>query len=263
MKAFRRRSGDPPDTLLVLGSGLGGLAEEVAEAVTVPFRDIPGLPAAGVDGHAGTFVLGVLEGRRVLLQAGRLHLYEGHPMEAVIGPVRLGAALGAGTVLLTNAAGGIGRGLGPGSIMLLDDHINFTGRDPLGASLPGTECSPSDLATPYDREYRERALEIAARAGIPLHRGVYAAVLGPSYETPAEIRFLEKAGATAVGMSTVPEAVAARALGLRVLGLSLITNRAAGLGDGRLDHEAVIRVGSRSRELMARVIRALLRELPS
>ena len=184
-------------------------------------------------------------------------------MDTVIGPVRLGAALGARTVLLTNAAGGIGKGLVPGSIMLLDDHINLTGRNPLGASCMGTEIRPSDLATPYDREYLETAPEIAARAGITLHRGVYAAVLGPSYETPAEIRFLEKAGATAVGMSTVPEAVAARALGLRVLGLSLITTRAAGLGEGRLEHEEVIHVGSRSRERMARLIRALLRELPS
>ena len=262
LASLQDRLSQPPDVLLVLGSGLSGLAEGVPGAVSIPFQEVPGFPGAGVAGHAGRFVFGDLEGRRVLFQGGRFHFYEGYPAELVVAPVRLAAALGAKTVILTNAAGGIARGLEPGSIMLLDDHLNLMGRSPLrGPSRSGEPRFP-DMAAPYDPALQSRALELAGELGIPLNRGVYAAVLGPSYETPAEVRFLEKAGAHAVGMSTVPEAITAAALGLRVVGFSLITNRAAGLGGATLDHQEVLDVGREAGGRLEALIRALVRDLP-
>jgi len=256
---LRDRIPKAPEVFLVLGSGLGGLAEGVALEGSVSFREVPGFPDIGVAGHLGRLVSGTLEGRRVLLQAGRFHLYEGHSAEVVVAPVRLAAALGVNTVILTNAAGGIGEGLAPGSIMLLEDHLNLISRSPLaGPVLEGGLRFPHQ-SSPYDRALQERVLRVASELRVPLFRGTYAAVLGPSYETPAEIRFLKRAGASAVGMSTVPEAVAAGALGLRVLGFSLITNRAAGLGDGLLDHDEVLEVGKAAGGRLERLIRGFLR----
>jgi purine-nucleoside phosphorylase len=203
-----------------------------------------------------------MEGRWVLFQGGRFHFYEGHPAELVVAPVRLAAALGVKSVILTNAAGGIARGLGPGALMLLDDHLNLMGRSPLAGPVRAGEARFPDLVAPYDPSLQARALKVAGELGIRLHRGVYAAVLGPSYETPAEVRFLEKVGAHAVGMSTVPEAIAAAALGLPVLGISLITNRAAGLGGETLDHQEVLDVGRDAGGKVERFLRALIREIP-
>jgi purine-nucleoside phosphorylase len=203
-----------------------------------------------------------MEGRWVLFQAGRFHFYEGHPADLVVAPVRLAAALGVKSVILTNAAGGIARGLGPGALMLLDDHLNLMGRSPLAGPVRAGEARFPDLVDPYDPPLQARALKVAGELGIPLYRGVYAAVLGPSYETPAEVRFLEKAGAHAVGMSTVPEAITAAALGLPVLGISLITNRAAGLGGETLDHQEVLDVGREAGGRMEQLLRALIREMP-
>ena len=262
MAALGGRIPQSPEILLVLGSGLSGLAETVPHAVSIPFGEVPGFPRAGVAGHAGRLVFGELEGRRVLVQAGRFHLYEGHPADLVVAPVRLAAALGVKTVILTNAAGGIARGLDPGAIMLLDDHLNLMWRSPLSGPVREGEGRFPDMAAPYDRALQASALALAAEVGIPVSRGVYAAVLGPSYETPAEIRFLEKAGADAVGMSTVPEAIAAAALGLRVLGFSLITNKAAGLGGAKLDHQEVLEVGRVAGGRLERLIRAIIREMP-
>ena len=250
-----------PELLVVLGSGLGDVVKRVSDAVSVPFQEIPGFPDPGVTGHAGRLVFGELEGRRVLLQAGRFHCYEGQPADLVAAPVRLAARLGAGIVILTNAAGGIAPHLVPGSIMLISDHLNLMGRSPLTGEVHGEEARSHDLAAPYDPVFQTQALELAEELGIPLSRGVYAGVLGPSYETPAEIRFLVRAGAHAVGMSTVPEAVTAVALGLRVLGFSLITNRAAGLGGGVLIHSEVLEVGRTSGGALERLLRAFIRGL--
>jgi len=238
------------------------LVEGVADAVSIPFHDVPGFPRAGVAGHAGRLVFGALEGRPILIQAGRFHFYEGHPAELVVAPVRLAAALGVKSVILTNAAGGIARGLGPGALMLLDDHLNLMGRSPLAGRVQDGEARSADMAAPYHPALQSRALAVAGTLEIPLERGVYAAVLGPSYETPAEVRFLEKVGAHAVGMSTVPEAIAAAALGLPVLGISLITNRAAGPGGAALDHRDVLEVGRAAGGRLERLLRALIREMP-
>jgi purine-nucleoside phosphorylase len=247
-----------PEILVVLGSGLGGLADSLPEGVSIGFERIPGFPAAGVSGHAGRFIAGVLEGRKVLLQAGRFHLYEGHPPALVVAPIRVAARLGVQTVILSNAAGGIDRRLAPGDILLLDDQINVNWRSPLaGPVLEGEERFP-DMSAPYDPGLQALALETAAELGVPLPRGVYAGVLGPSYETPAEVRMLGALGADAVGMSTVPEVVAARSLGLRTLGLSLVSNHAAGITPEPLSHDEVMEVGRAAGATFEFLVRGIL-----
>lgn len=256
------RIGLTPEVQLVLGSGLGGVAEAVEGAVEVPFPEVPGLPAAGVAGHAGRFVAGTMGGRAVLLQSGRFHLYEGHPPDLVVAPVRIAAALGARTLILTNAAGGIHPALEPGALMLLDDHMDLMARSPLaGAVRPGEARFP-DMSAPYDPALQDVALEEAAELAVPLHRGVYAGLLGPSFETPAEIRMLQRLGADAVGMSTVPEVITARALGLRCLAFSAITNRAAGLAPEPPSHEEVMEVGRRAGKSLAELLRRVVVGLP-
>ena len=262
LNVLRERIPEKPEVFLVLGSGLSGLAEGVSRRVSIPFDEIPGFPEPGVAGHAGRLVSGRMGGKRVLFQAGRFHFYEGFASGVVVAPVRLAAHLGARTVILTNAAGGIAPELSPGSILLLDDHINLMGRSPLaGPAVEGEESFP-DMSAPYDPELQSLVLDLAGEKGIPLSRGSYAAVLGPSYETPAEIRFLRAAGADAVGMSTVPEVLAARALGMRVLAFSLITNRAAGLGSAPLRHDEVLEVGRVAGGQLNELIRSLLSRLP-
>lgn len=254
---------EPPRAFLVLGSGLGGVAEAVRDAAEIRFEDVPGLPGAGVRGHAGRFVAGRLEGRPVLVQSGRFHLYEGRPPAVVAAPVRLAAMLGAATMLVTNAAGGIRRDLDPGTVLLLDDQIDLTFRSPLfGPPLPEERRFP-DMSAPYDPELQRSALEAAARHRIRLPRGTYAGLTGPSFETPAEIRMLRRLGADAVGMSTVAEVLVARARGVRVLGLSLVTNRAAGLGAGALGHEEVMETAARAGPKLEAIVREVVRELPA
>lgn len=253
---------EEPEILIVLGSGLGGLLERLVDPVVIPFHDVPGFPAPGVVGHAGRLVAGRLGGRSILVQAGRFHFYEGHAPEVVVAPVRLAVRLGVRTAIFTNAAGGISPHFQPGAVMMLDDHINLMGRNPLaGPALEGEERFP-DMSSPYDPELQTLALGLARKLKIELHRGTYAAVLGPSYETPAEIRFLSRAGADVVGMSTVPEVIAARALGVRVLAFSLVTNRAAGLGGGTLDHRDVLEVGRRAGTSLGGFLERLVEKLP-
>ena len=256
----RAWDGAGPEAHLVLGSGLSALADRVEDAVRVSFSELPGFPAAGVVGHAGAFVAGRLGGRRTLVQAGRYHLYEGHGMETVVAPVRIAATLGASVTILTNAAGGMAPELAPGSLMLIDDHLNWMGRHPLaGAVRDGEERFP-DMSAPYDAGLQKLAMDVAISAGIRLERGVYAGVLGPNYETPAEIRMLRGFGAHAVGMSTVPEAIVGRARGVRVLAFSLITNLAAGLG-GALDHQEVLDVGRTAGSTLSELIVGILSRL--
>jgi purine-nucleoside phosphorylase len=251
-----------PEVFLVLGSGLGGVAEGLEDPVSVPFADVPGFPDAGVVGHAGTFLSGSLEGRRALVQSGRFHFYEGHPASLVVAPIRLAASLGARFAIVTNAAGGIRSDLSPGSILLLDDHLNLQDRSPLAGAVEDDEQRFPDLSAPYDPGLQKLVLEVAAGLEIPLSRGTYAALLGPSYETPAEVRYFRECGADAVGMSTVPEVIVARARGLRVLAFSLITNLAPGLAPGVLDHQEVLDMGRLVGDRLTRLIREVVARLP-
>jgi purine-nucleoside phosphorylase len=249
-----------PRVAIVLGSGLGFLADDVATPVHISYRDIPGFPEPGVAGHKGELVAGTLEGIPVIVQAGRFHLYEGHPADLAALPVRVFAGLGVTTLIVTNAAGGVRRTFRAGTLMLIADHINLMSRNPLtGPPEPGEERFPL-MHAPYDAELRAHARAVAAEAGIPLAEGVYAGLLGPSYETPAEVRMLERLGADAVGMSTVPEVLAARARGMRCLGFSSITNPAAGLGEP-LAHEEVLAVGKEVARSLSVVVKGVLRRL--
>lgn len=256
-----------PVCAIVLGSGLGGLASRLEEAVRIPFADVPGFPAMTVAGHAGQLMLGLLDGVPVVLLAGRLHLYEGHRPSVAGFPVRVLHALGAPIYFASNAAGGINRTFEPGDLMLVGDHINLMYRNPLvGPSQPGDARFP-DMSRPYDAVLSQQLHAAAASLGVALKDGVYAGVLGPTYETPAEVRMLEKFGADAVGMSTVPEVVVARALGMRCAAVSLITNKAAGMSPIPLAHDEVLEVGrlaaTRFERLVAGFVKALAEPLAS
>ncbi len=247
-----------PRVMLVLGSGLGALADHLEDAVRIPFAEIPGFAPATAEGHKGVLAAGRLEGVECLALQGRYHLYEGHDPAAVTLPIRVGAALGARTLLVTNAAGGLNPTFRAGDLMIIDDHINLMGRNPLiGPTVPGDERFP-DMSEPYDRELQRIAEEVALERRIRVTRGVYVALSGPSYETPAEIRMMRRLGGDAVGMSTVPEVLVARAVGIRVLGISLISNPAAGLSPHPLSHEEVLAAGEEARERFSALVRGVL-----
>ena len=256
--AVRAHTDLVPDIALVLGSGLGALADDVEDAVVISTSDVPHYPESTVAGHAGRLVLGHLGGRSVLVIQGRVHYYEGHTPREVTFPVRLAHALGARRLLLTNAAGGINPAFGPGTLMLITDHLNLTFASPLAGPVGVGEQRFPDMSNPYDEAWRGTARNIALTLGIPYREGVYVWTSGPSYETPAEIRTFRQAGADAVGMSTVPEAIQAAALGLPVLGISTITNPAAGLNAEALDHEDVLEVGRAVRDRLATWVRAIV-----
>jgi purine-nucleoside phosphorylase len=225
---------------IVLGSGLSPLAEEIRNAVNVPYDFIEGMPRVGVEGHQGSLILGRLAGVEVVCLSGRAHLYEGHSPSDVVFGVRLMTALGIGTAILTNAAGGIAPDCGPGTLMLISDHLNLTGRTPLlGPNDSRWGPRFPDMSRAYDAGLRDLAREEAQNLSLSLAEGVYAGLLGPTYETPAEIRMLEVLGASAVGMSTVLETIALRHRGISVLGISCITNHAAGKSEGTLSHDEV------------------------
>ncbi len=229
-----------PEIAIILGSGLGPLAARVEDPVRLPYGDIPHFRASAVAGHAGELIAGNLSGRRVLVMNGRFHFYEGHSMETVTLPIRVFSRLGIKNLIVTNAAGGIGDSLNPGSIMLISDHLGFMCPSPLtGPNLDGFGPRFSDMTDVYTPELRELARSVANRLGLSIQEGVYCYFRGPQYETPAEIRAVRALGADAAGMSTVPEAIVARHCGMRILGISLITNKAAGLGGSRLSHEEV------------------------
>jgi purine-nucleoside phosphorylase len=257
----QRIKGREPQVGIVLGSGLGHLADEVQRPVRVPYADIPGFPQPGVVGHKGELVAGTLEGVPVLVQSGRFHLYEGHAAEVAGLPVRVFARLGIRTLIVTNAAGGVRPTFRPGTLMLIADHVNLMFRNPLiGPVLEGEERFP-DMSTPYDADLRALAREAAREAGIALEEGVYVGLLGPSFETPAEIRMLQRLGIDAVGMSTVPEVIVARARGLRCLGFSSITNLAAGISPTALSHQEVLEVGRVVGQALATIVRGVVRRL--
>jgi purine-nucleoside phosphorylase len=233
-----------PAVAIVLGSGLGPLADRVADPIRIGYGEIPGFHAPSVEGHRGELVIGHLAGRAVIVQSGRFHMYEGHSADVCALPVRAFAEIGVGTLIVTNAAGGINPEFGAGTIMLINDHLNLTGRTPLlGECLPGEERFP-DMTVAYDSALREIARRIATANDVPLAEGVYAGLLGPSYETPAEVTMVGRAGADAVGMSTVVEVIAARARGMRCLGFSTVTNAAAGLSQESLSHADVMEMAA-------------------
>jgi len=254
-----RLAGWTPRAALILGSGLGRLATRIDARLDLPFHEVPGFPGTTVHGHSGRVVAGTLDGIPVLAFAGRWHLYEGYGPAAAALPVRVAHALGARTLFVSNAAGGIRRSLRAGDLMAIRDHINLMWRNPLAGPVAAHETRFPDMSAPYDPALVAELRAAAASIGIALGEGVYAAVAGPSYETPAEIRMLERLGADAVGMSTVPEVIAARALGLRVAGVSLIANPAAGLGGAPLDHAEVLAAGERAAADFERLVRAFVR----
>jgi len=257
----KRLDGRQPVVAIVLGSGLGAFAEQVKNAVRISYGDIPHFPLPTVEGHAGELVSGTLAGKDVLLQSGRFHLYEGHSAAVGAFAVRVFATLGIGTLILTNAAGGIRRGMAAGTVMLISDHINLSFRNPLtGPVLPGEERFP-DMSDPYDPALRSIARKVALRERVPLAEGVYVQLLGPSYETPAEIRMLERLGADAVGMSTAVEVVAARARGMRCLGFSAVTNPAAGILPVKLNHIEVMETARRVAGELGTIITGVVAEL--
>ncbi len=259
-EVLRARGVPAPELALVLGSGLGALAEDAEETVSVPAADLPGYPHSTVEGHHGRLVFGRLEGRRVVFVQGRVHYYEGHPARALGFPVRLVHALGARRLLVTNAAGGIDPVFGPGTLMFITDHINLAFASPLsGPNPPGGPRFP-DMSAPYDPDWLDRAERVALDLGIATRRGVYLWTQGPSYETKAEIRAFARLGADAIGMSTVPEVIQARHLGMQVLGLSTITNPAAGVGAEGLAHADVLEVGRRVRRKLSRLVRGIVRD---
>jgi purine-nucleoside phosphorylase len=255
----RARTPIQPRIGLVLGSGLGRLADQVQDATAIPYAAIPGLPAPSVPSHAGRLVLGTLEGQPVAICQGRVHLYEGYPTATVVLPTLLLWQLGIERLVLTNAAGGIAPRFGEGALMLLSDHINLTGQNPLtGVEDARLSQRFVDMTDAYDPAWRATALRVAADLSITLSEGVYLGLLGPSFETPAEIRMAATLGADAVGMSTVLETIMARAVGLPVLGLSCITNLAAGLG-GPISHEEVGIVAGRVSASFIALVRGILR----
>ena len=252
---------DRPRAAIVLGSGLGGLAGKVEQRRVLAYRDIPGFPQPTVAGHTGELVFGRLDGAPVLLQSGRFHLYEGHDPAVAALPARVFGELGIGVLILTNAAGGIRSTFRPPLLMLIADHLNLMFRNPLlGPVLPGEQRFP-DMSASYDPDLRTLAREVALERGIALDEGVYAGLLGPNYETPAEIRMLARLGADAVGMSTVPENIAARARGTRVLGISTITNLAAGISPTKLSHEEVLEAGRAVADQLESLIRGVVSRL--
>jgi purine-nucleoside phosphorylase len=252
---------ETPVAAIILGSGLGGLADRLTDTVRVPFAEIPGFPSATVAGHAGLLLGGKLAGRPVLALAGRFHMYEGHAAALAAFPTRVLHALGARTLIVSNAAGGIRRSLNPGDLMLIRDHLNFMFRNPLLGPHGADEPRFPDMSAPYDARLGELARDVARANGIALSEGVYCGLLGPTYETPAEVRMLAFMGADAVGMSTVPEVIVARALGMRVLGVSCVTNMACGLTTQPITHAEVIETTARAAAAFERLITGVVEKL--
>jgi len=237
---IRSKTALKPQVGLVLGSGLGSFVEKMQVEVSLPFHEIPHFGSVSVEGHRGQLIFGTVSGVPVIAQQGRLHYYEGHSIDSVIFPVRLMGHLGVETLILTNSAGGLGDGMRPGDFMVIEDHINLTGNNPLiGANIKELGPRFPDMSEAYDRQLLGKMAQVFQKMNIALHKGVYAGVLGPSYETPAEVRFLKQIGCSAVGMSTVFETIAANHMGMKVAGLSCITNLAAGLSSQKLNHQEV------------------------
>ena len=254
-----RAGGRTPQIAIVLGSGLGGFFDRLTDAFTVDYGDVPGWPATAVAGHAGRLGIGTLAGKTVAVLSGRVHIYEGHDMDRVVFATRVMARLGIKALVLTNAAGGINAGFGKGALMVIDDHINFLGRNPLtGPNDDRFGTRFPDMTEVYSGRLRKIADEASRARGVAVQHGVYIAVPGPSYETPAEIRAFRTLGADAVGMSTVPEAIAARHMGIEVLGISCITNMAAGMLPETLTHAEVFEIANRVKDSFTALLEGIV-----
>jgi purine-nucleoside phosphorylase len=257
-KHIASKSPIKPAVAIVLGSGLGGFADEMTDAVRISYNDIPHFARSTAVGHAGQLVMGNIGECPVVVMQGRVHLYEGYPVHSVVFPMRVFSRMGVRAAILTNAAGGINLEYGQGRLVVIKDHINLQGQNPLvGPEDPNLGLRFIDMTEAYSKSYRQIALAAGKRLGIPLGEGVYAAVLGPSYETPAEIRFLRTIGADLVGMSTVPEVIVARQMGIKVLAISCVTNMAAGTTDAPINHEEVLEIGRK----ISGQFKALLRDV--
>lgn len=260
---IRKRTAYRPQTAVILGSGLGSVGEQIAEADYIPYEDVPGFPASHVAGHADRFVFGKLAGKEIVLMQGRYHYYEGLTMREVCFPVYVLRQLGVRTIVITNACGGINEEFAPGDLMLINDHINLTGVNPLiGSNDERFGPRFPDMTEVYDKELRTLAYERAEQLGVTLRQGVYAFFNGPCYETAAEIRAYKALGADAVGMSTVPEATAAKYLGMRILGISCITNMATGISARKHSHEAVLAMAEKSGIAFTRLLTDMLPRIP-
>jgi purine-nucleoside phosphorylase len=260
--AVRARTGLVPEVGIVLGSGLGGLADDLENPIAIPFGELPGWPSATAPGHVGRLLLGRLAGRPVVMLQGRFHVYEGNDPGLVVQPVLLFQRLGATVVVLTNAAGGVDPGFGPGTLMVISDHLNLTGRTPLlGPNADAIGPRFQDLTDAWSPRLREKLHAAGQAEGVDLADGTYAGLLGPQYETPAEVRMLRILGADAVGMSTVLECIAARWAGLEVCGVSLVTNAGAGYSGQPLSHEEVLAAGAEAGPRLAKVIRRFVADL--
>ncbi len=245
-----------PLVAIVLGSGLGDFANEISDPVRISYKEIPHFAQSTAVGHAGQLVLGKIEEWPVAIMQGRVHLYEGYPVQSVVFPMRVLARMGVKAAVLTNAAGGINLDYGQGRLVVIKDHINLQGQNPLvGPEEPRFGLRFIDMTDAYPKSYRDMALEAGRRLGLEMSEGVYVALLGPSYETPAEIRFLRTIGADLVGMSTVPEVIVARQMGIKVLAISCVTNMAAGVSDHPINHQEVLEIGRK----IAGQFKALLR----
>ena len=259
-----RANVDDARVAIVLGSGLGGFADDFKETVSIPYNEIPGFVTSTAEGHAGRLVVGKVDQVPVIAMQGRVHFYEGYSLEEVTFPIRVFKLLGIKTVVLTNAAGGIDVQLTQGALMVISDHLNLMGVNPLrGPNDEKFGVRFPDMTEVYSRELQEIVVEEARAMGVEVRRGIYAALSGPSYETPAEIHMLRTFGADAVGMSTVPEAIVARQVGLNVLGISCITNMAAGISDEPINHEEVMETGNRVRNTFAQLLRRVITRLPN
>ncbi|MFZ0062975.1 MAG: purine-nucleoside phosphorylase [Pyrinomonadaceae bacterium] len=261
-RTIRSRTNLEPQVALVLGSGLGGFADEFAEAVAIPYGEIPGFATSTAEGHAGRLVIGKVGLVPVIAMQGRVHFYEGYALEEVTFPIRVFKLLGIKRLILTNAAGGIDIELSQGALMVISDHLNLMGVNPLRG--PNDErFGPRfpDLSEAYSRDLQQQAVEVARTLGVEIRRGIYAALAGPSYETPAEIHMLRACGADAVGMSTVPETIVARQMGIDVLGISCITNMAAGISDEPINHAEVMETGRRVRDTFTKLLRGVISQL--
>lgn len=255
VKVIREKTDFVPEVGLILGSGLGDYAEKIEDKIIIPYSELPEFPVSTVAGHAGRFILGNINGRKVIAMQGRVHYYEGYTQRKITLPVRIMKALGVEKMIITNAAGGVNKEFGAGTLMLIQDHINYSGSNPLigenpeefGARFP-------DMSNIYSKEYRSKLKEIAKEEGISLAEGTYMMFSGPSYETPAEVRMARILGGDAVGMSTVPEAIVCSQMGIKVLGISCITNCAAGILDQPLNHAEVVETANRVKGEFVKVI---------
>jgi purine-nucleoside phosphorylase len=261
-RTIRLRSEAETRVAIILGSGLGAFADDLEDALALPYTDVPGFARSTVEGHAGRLVLGKLEGVPVAAMQGRFHFYEGYSFDEVTFPVRVLHLLGIKTLVLTNAAGGLNNAYTQGSLIVISDHLNLMGASPLhGANDERFGPRFPDMSEVYDHEYQDLVIREAHAMGLEMRRGIYAGLSGPNYETPAEIRMLRLLGADAVGMSTVPEAIVARHMGMRVVGLSCITNMAAGVLDAPINHAEVIETGERVRTTFAELLRRVIPKL--